>query len=398
MLGFGSAPDTIPVGHPPLPPTFSPVGVAVPKRDADEPSQQGQFGVAFRFFAEGLGGTDFGFYFINYHSRLPLIMAQTGTANGILVTGNYAATASYFLTYPEDIKLIGASFNTQLGRTGIALQGEVSHRRDLPLQLDDVELLYAALGPLRLLPAIPQLAPIRAVGTLLASTNQIGAFGFSEVITGYKRFNTTQLQVTATKAFSRILGADQMVLVGETAWGTVHDLPDQSVLRLEAPGTYTTGNPVHQTAGIQPGTEPSSAFPTSKRLGVRPGRTLRIQQCDRRGEPHPALLLCPGRERRVSGPGRELHRGTQGVDGRARLPVPHQVGVGRELQQLLRGGPLQPAERPRLPRGQHQVHLLRQTSCAFRHDSSRPSLWPRWPFLRPSPCSRRRREAASAQT
>jgi hypothetical protein len=266
MLGFGSAPDTVPVGHPPLPPAFSPVGVAVPKRDADEPSQQGQYGAAFRYFAEGLGGTDLAVYFVNYHSRLPLIMAQTGTANGLLVNGNYAATASYFLTYPEDIRLFGASFNTQLAG-GIALQGEVSHRWDVPLQVDDVELLYAALTPLRLLPAIPQLAPLRAVGTLLATTNQVGAFGFSEEISGYRRFDTTQVQVTGTKAFSRLVWADQIVLVGEVGWGLVHDLPEQSVLRLEAPGTYTTGNAVHQTAGVQPGTEPASAFPTARAWG-----------------------------------------------------------------------------------------------------------------------------------
>ena len=41
------------------------------------------------------------------------------------------------------------------------------------------------------------------------------------------------------------------------------DLPDKDVLRLEAPGTYTSGNPVFQAAGVQPGTEPNSAFPTS---------------------------------------------------------------------------------------------------------------------------------------
>jgi hypothetical protein len=267
MLGFGSVPDTVAVGHRPLPPSFSPVGTAVPNRDADKPSRQGQYGVALRYLAEGLGGTEFGLYFINYHSRLPLIMANTGVASGILATGNYAATASYFLTYPEDIKLFGASFNTQLGRTGIALQGEVSHRRDQPLQVDDVELLYAALSPLRLLPAVPQLAPIRAVGSLLATTNQVGAYGFSEQISGFRRFDTTQVQVTGTKAFSRVFGADQMVLVGEVGWGTVHDLPDQSVLRLEGPGTYTSGNSVHQTAGVQPGTEPASAFPTSSAWG-----------------------------------------------------------------------------------------------------------------------------------
>jgi len=264
LLGFGSAPDTIRVGQN-IP--GNPVGVAVPRVASVEPSEQGQFGAALRILAEGLGGTEFGLYFVNYHSRLPLIMARTGTSAGILAQGNYAATASYFLTYPEDIKLFGASFNTQLGRTGIALQGEVSHRRDLPLQADDVELLFAALSPLRLLPPVPQLAPLVGLGTLLGSTNQLGAYGFSQEIIGFRRFNFTQAQMTATRAFSRVLGADQMVLVGEAGFGTVHDMPEQSVLRLEGPGTYTSGNAVHQTARVQPGTEPASAFPTKNAWG-----------------------------------------------------------------------------------------------------------------------------------
>lgn len=264
MLGFGAAPDTIPAG---VAVPGNPVGVAVPKGEDREPSQQGQFGAALRYFAEGLGGTEFGLYFVNYHSRLPVIMARTGTANGLLVSGNYAGSAQYFLTYPEDIKLFGGSFNTQLGRTGIALQGEVSHRRDLPLQVDDVELLYAALSPLRLLPPVPQLAPVRGLGTLLANTNQLGPFGFSEEITGFRRFDTTNVQATATKAFSRFLGADQTVFVLEAGWGRVHDMPDQSVLRLEGPGTYTSGNQLHQSAGVQPGTEPESAFPTANAWG-----------------------------------------------------------------------------------------------------------------------------------
>jgi hypothetical protein len=264
MLGFGSAPDSIAVGTP-IP--GNPVGVAVPRVDTREPSDQGQYGAALRILAEGLGGTEFGLYFMNYHSRLPLIMANTGTAAGVLQSGNYAATASYFLTYPEDIKLIGASFNTEIGRTGIALQGEVSHRLDVPLQMDDVEILYAALGPLRLLPPVPQLAPLIGLGTLLANNNQVGAYGFSQEITGYKRFDTTQVQLTVTKAFSHLCGADQVVIVAEGAWGTVHDLPAQSELRLEAPGTYTSGNELFTTARIQPATEPASAFPTKNAWG-----------------------------------------------------------------------------------------------------------------------------------
>jgi hypothetical protein len=264
MLGFGSAPDTIPVGFN-IP--GNPVGVAVPRVGDRKASDAGQYGAAFRLFVPALGGTEFGLYYMNYHSRLPVIMARTGTQNALLVNGNYAASAKYFLAYPENIKLYGLSFNAQIGSTGIALQGEVSHRKDVPLQIDDVEILYAALTPLRLLPALPQLAPLRGLGALLAANNQAGAYGFDEEIPGYRLFDTTQVQMTATRVFSRFLGADQFVLVAEGAWNTVHDLPDQSVLRLEAPGTYTSGNPIFQQAKVQPGTEPSSAFPTSSAWG-----------------------------------------------------------------------------------------------------------------------------------
>lgn len=264
MLGFGAAPDTIPVGFN-IP--GNPVGVAVPRVGDRKAEDDGQYGAAFRLFVPALGGTEFGLYYMNYHSRLPLIMARTGTQNALLVNGNYAASAKYFLAYPEDIKLLGLSFNAQLGSTGVALQGEVAHRMDVPLQIDDVEILYAALTPLRLLPAIPQLAPLRGLGGLLAQTGQAGAYGFDQEIQGYRLYDTTQVQMTATRVFGRFLGADQMVLVAEGAWNKVHDLPEQSVLRLEAPGTYTSGNPIHQQAGVQPGTEPSSAFPTTSAWG-----------------------------------------------------------------------------------------------------------------------------------
>lgn len=264
LLGFGSAPDTIPVGFN-IP--GNPIGVAVPRVDDRKAEDGGEYGAAFRLFVPSLGGTEFGLYYLNYNSRLPLIMARTGTQAALLVNGNYAASAKYFLAYPEDIKLFGLSFNAQIGSTGVALQGEVSHRQDVPLQIDDVEILYAALTPLRLLPAAPQLAPLRGLGALLAANNQAGAYGFDEEIPGYRRFDTTQVQMTATRVFSRFLGADQFVLVAEAAWNTVHDLPDQSVLRLEAPGTYTSGNSIFQQANVQPGTEPASAFPTSSAWG-----------------------------------------------------------------------------------------------------------------------------------
>ncbi len=363
MLGFGSAPDTIPVGFN-IP--GNPVGVAVPRVGDRKAGESGQYGAAFRLFVPALGGTEFGLYYMNYHSRLPLIMARTGTQNALLVNGNYAASAKYFLAYPEDIKLLGLSFNAQLGSTGVALQGEVSHRMDVPLQIDDVEILYAALTPLRLLPAIPQLAPLRGLGALLAANNQAGAYGFDQEIQGYRLFDTTQVQMTATKVFGRFLGADQFVLVAEGAWNTVHDLPDQSVLRLEAPGTYTSGNPIFQQAGVQPGTEPSSAFPTSSAWGyVVAGRfdysnvIGAINVSPRFSFAHDVNGISPG-------PGGAFIEDRMAAHARPRLPVPHQHRVGPQLHPLLRGGPLQPDQRPRLPRGKRQVLLLgkAEPTCA----------------------------------
>ena len=68
---------------------FSILGVAPDKtflnagRGADhEPSDNGQWGVALRYLAEELGDTEFGFYYLNYHSRLPVVAGHTGTVQG----------------------------------------------------------------------------------------------------------------------------------------------------------------------------------------------------------------------------------------------------------------------------------------------------------------------------
>ena len=58
------------------------------------------------------------------------------------VTDLNAFTSGGFY-YPEDIQLYGFSFNTNVGETAIA--GEIAYRKDEPLQIDDVEILYAAM-------------------------------------------------------------------------------------------------------------------------------------------------------------------------------------------------------------------------------------------------------------
>lgn len=267
--------------------------MGVPHGTDRKPSDDGQYGLALRWFAEPLGGTEFGFYYVNYHSRLPMVNGVTGTLQGAMAakaagpaaagkiyvhfgvppganptidalalaagqaaaTDAYAATARYFMIYPEDIQMYGLSWNAQLGTSGIAFQGELSYQQDKPFAVDDVELLFAALSP---------------ISPGLAATNQVvpGGVGLQTEIEGYRRLDATQLQFTLTKAFGPVLGADQGILLIEPAITHVIDMPSKDVLRFEGPGTYTSGNPIHAGAGgahAGKAYEPANAFadPTS---------------------------------------------------------------------------------------------------------------------------------------
>jgi hypothetical protein len=173
-----------------------------------------------------------------------------------IATHEYALTAGYFTEYPEDIKLIGLSFNTQLQWGGIALQGELAYRQDVPLQYDDVELLFAALTPfeqglatLRNTP-LPTTCPegVPAASTL-THCGQLGSFALNEKVPGWGVFDTYQFQFTATKTFANILKASQMVLVTEAGVTHVDGMPDKLTggpndrgLRFNGPGTSVSGN------------------------------------------------------------------------------------------------------------------------------------------------------------
>ena len=59
----------------------------------------GQYGVALRWYSEELNSTEFGFYFMNYHSRLPIarISAGTPTVNISVVSDSASAAGRQFL-------------------------------------------------------------------------------------------------------------------------------------------------------------------------------------------------------------------------------------------------------------------------------------------------------------
>lgn len=63
--------------------------LSVIRRAVDrEAKDTGQYGVALRWYSEDLNSTEFGFYFMNYHSRLPLVSQRTlAPVVGIATTG-----------------------------------------------------------------------------------------------------------------------------------------------------------------------------------------------------------------------------------------------------------------------------------------------------------------------
>ena len=166
---------------------------------------------------------------------------------------------------PEDIQLMGVSFNTLVGDTSVA--GEIAHRLDEPLQIDDVELLYAGM-PQQLANAglRPDLAGISQLNDYLGYT-----VGPGETAPGAVFSDTTQIQFTATHLFGPTLGTDNLVVLGEVGYVNVHDMPDPALLRLNGPGTSRSG-PIPGKEGLHIGLSngpETNPFPTDDAWGYR---------------------------------------------------------------------------------------------------------------------------------
>ena len=231
-----------------------------------EPKGSGQYGVKVGYNADWLnGGTELGLYYLNYHSRLPYASLFAANDSCARNSANAAAaivdchgfngsltsqlqqtfglvglgplepapidTVKVFLDYPENIHMLGLSFNTNIGSW--AVSGEYSYRPNLPLQVQISDVVFAGLQP-----ALPKqdqdlsnLAaplgislPVPAVLTLPGAGSAFPGFltqyrGITEVkanqlIRGYERFKVGQIDITGIKAFStNPFGAGQIILI-----------------------------------------------------------------------------------------------------------------------------------------------------------------------------------------
>ena len=299
-LGFGSVADQ-----------GSTLGGISRENDRDA-GNYNQYGLATRILAPSLNNTEFGLYYARYNSRSPVISARTplgpintdltGPLTAAFIRGGVPAAAAgpqaaaifqlivrsqlapasltplelgtlqsapvqaaiagarqialltaansgrYFTEYVEGLNLFGASFNTSIGKTGISWQGEVSLKQDVPLQVDDVELLFATLS---------SLAPN------FGQANQLGSYlgQYNREISGYRRHKVWTAQSTVTKVFGPVLGSQQFTLLGEVG-GVWANLPSKSTLRYDGPATFSSSSAAAMTLAGSPTipATPESAF------------------------------------------------------------------------------------------------------------------------------------------
>jgi hypothetical protein len=293
---FGLPPDTLGVD-----PNF----MKIFPRVSHSPADGGQYGVAVRAFVPQLNAAELGAYFLNYHSRFALIngftadqtaidatsptavaaraaqlapiyeaeglspeqAAQQAQATaGTLTIGKFANATRYFAAYPENIKMLGFSFNTAMLRTGTLFSGEIAHHLGFPVQRPVEQVLAAALSPIQFTPMFQQ--------------TPLGAFGANTVVRGFERRDKTQLELGLRQLLGPRLYSSQTVLGLDLGWVHIHNLPishpfdeDSWGYRLIGQSTYdgilggVTLNPrvvwAQDVNGITPG--PGGAFVAGRR-------------------------------------------------------------------------------------------------------------------------------------
>ncbi|WP_430460092.1 DUF1302 domain-containing protein [Thalassolituus sp. LLYu03] len=208
----------------------------------DQPKDSGQYGLALRWYSEALGDTEFGFYYMNIHSRLPYINGAVTNQDRIGALGggddrsvNADATYNtyrplYQIAYPEDLQLMGISFATST-EGGASISGEVSYKPDMPLQWNAFELILAGNG-----------VPWSRLYDQRAQEAGDASALYGEIAEGYDMFDMWQAQMTFIKFYDRVLGADRLALVGEVGATYIPDLPSTDDARYGRSGAYGIGN------------------------------------------------------------------------------------------------------------------------------------------------------------
>ncbi len=269
--------------------------MAIGRSKTREADDQGQWGLSFRKFVPALNDTEFGFYYLNYHSRLPVLSSTTGTAAGAQAAGTIAASAvpiatatgTYLAMNPGDIKgaiaagtvagvAFGAPKESSQAIAGTAATGGdvkqvtgaysvdsyvetakyyTEYQEDI--QLFGLSFSTEAFGwsmrgeashrldvPFQVDDAQLIGATVGAINKNQAENNLLGNYlgQFETDIAGFLLYDVSQAQVTFTKVLAPILGADGGAFITEAGYTYVHDLPDVQILESPSGIIYDSGS------------------------------------------------------------------------------------------------------------------------------------------------------------
>lgn len=188
--------------------------VLTANRGTDVPTDgKGQYGLALRY---SLDATEFGLFFMNYHSHKPVAQATTGpavtgvgTPAGAISAMSYIDNTVYQIYYPEDIQMYGLSFSTAVG--DFSFSGELAYRpNDVILsELGDNLVAYNSIAAVCYLTANCTAATGANFGDILGNVKPGQTVRVAEEIATYN------LDLVSIYNFGPSLGADGMTGVLE---------------------------------------------------------------------------------------------------------------------------------------------------------------------------------------
>ncbi len=233
----------------------------------------GQFGLAVRKYVDQID-TEFGLYYQRLHNRTPVLNVRYNLGaigDGSILLGGPVPTY-YQVEYPEDIDIWGLSFATNVGV--VALSGEISYKKDLPVGVNGTTELLGGLRVLFNQGALCGTPTGDAVygqfgGRACAAWLSFATTG-DGLAQGWDRFDVTQAQTTAIYFWDQGLGAQRVTLVGEVAWVGVDDLPGIDVMPYGRNPIFGPPTNFFDTStGAPIAVQPDDGFVTSSSWGYR---------------------------------------------------------------------------------------------------------------------------------
>lgn len=188
----------------------------------------GQFGVAFRYMAEELNSTEFGFYFVNYHAKEPQIAIDLTGYNGVdmaglagfgpagpgLATLDMASNAQARRRYVEDIRMYGFSFNTTVGDASVS--GEIAYRPNAPIAIAATDdLLSDLLG--QGVNGLTNIYDASVAGSAACAQVSGKQLCRSSIFDNYERAETYNTSLSTLYNFGPALSFDSVIGVAELA-------------------------------------------------------------------------------------------------------------------------------------------------------------------------------------